>query len=172
MRKYLVTASILTVVGHFPSAVIAGPSYSVECKDVSRHTNIHLFDANPRSGFMRASGMHNSLPEGMESFIAAPEDVTPLTVTSYKAYEVELKPKSESDPIYLVTENEAKTRIGILDRIILENHSEVTISEQPRLGAVTLLLTNGLNLRFNGCQIIGDFAVGHWEETFKTTSSN
>jgi hypothetical protein len=160
------------VIAHLPSAVIAGPSYSVECKDISRHTNIHLFDANPRSRFLMARGMHNSLPEGMESFIAASPNPTALTVTSYKAYEVELKLKPEGDSVYLVTDNEAKTKIGILERIILENHSEIKIQEQPRSGAVTLVLANGLNLRFNGCEIIGDVAVGDWEDTFKSTPPN
>lgn len=174
MQKYLVIASVLVMLCNISSHVFAGPSYSVECEDISRGTRLHLFDANPRIGFMAARGMHNQLPEGMESFAASSNGPIPLNVVSYKSYEVELKlaAKPGTAPPYIISGNEAKTNIGTLEKIVLENHSATEIADPPRLGAATLVLSSGLQLRFNNCKIKGDISVHKWEDTFKSTSSN
>ena len=144
--------------------VLGGPSYSVECEDVARGTKIHLFDANPSNEFMSASGTHNQLPEGMESFKIISKERKSFSVTSYKPYEVELT--IEENLSSMMVGDPKETKIGTLEKVILENHSAVEILEQPRLGAITLVLSNGLEFRFNNCIMRGDVSISEWNRTF------
>lgn len=171
----VMTVAVLIILGSVPSQVVAGPSYSVECEESARAIKLHLFDANPRTGFIAAYGTHPYLPEGMKSFGArAPANPIPLRVARYQPYEVELElvaqPEAALPP--LVAENTANTTISTLQKIILENHSPITINQPPCHGAAILVLSNGLHLRFNHCDIIGDVDVRTWEKTFNVPSSN
>ena len=146
----------------------AGPSYSIECEDHARNNTIHMFDLNPSSDVMRANGVHHLLPDTMESFVLEGNG-SELTVVSYAPYEVELLPTLGTDgqrPAVMIGENDG-VRAGILEKVILENESELIIDQEPRKGAITLVLTSGMRLRFNHCDMKGDVSILDWESTFK-----
>lgn len=148
----------------------AGPSYSVECNDEARGTSLHLFDANPRTGLMSVTGNHNQLPVGFQAFSAETQnDTVPLQVIKYTPYEVELQLVVESGAagVPVTGGADAGSEIGMLERIVLENHSAVQISEQERAAAAILVFGNGLHLRFNACRIRGDIDVMDWSQTFQ-----
>lgn len=104
----------------------------------------------------------------MEAFVIEKADIA-LSVVRYQPYEIELKPMLPAGmaPLSIVTHNSTKAVIGVLDRVIVENHSKVEVSEQRRNGAAILVLSSGLRLRFNYCEIQGDVSVLNWEKTFK-----
>lgn len=171
----VMTVAVAVILGAVPLPVSAGPSYSVECEESARATKLHLYDANPRTGFIAAYGTHPYLPEGMRSFGARTSaNPIPLRVARYQPYEVELElvanPEASLPP--LMAENTANTTISTLQKIILENHSPITINQSLRHGAAILVLSSGLQLRFNHCEIIGDGAVMTWEKTFNVPLSN
>lgn len=169
MIQRMTKRTFIAIIFVFHAAdAIAGPSYSVECEDIARGTKLHLFDANPRSGIVDVTGTHNQLPDGLESFSAVDSnDNISLTVADYKPYEVQLL-LSPAQPLVasLHTDNEHEIELGHLQKVILENHSEIVIDSDPRLAATILVMQSGVRLRFNGCRIRGDAAVLNWQETF------
>lgn len=167
---HVFAASILVLCSWLGS-VQAGPSYSVECNDEARGTNLHLFDANPRTGLISVTGNHNQLPEGFQAFsVNINGDAVPLQVIKYTAYEVELQLVVDSGGTGIPVEAgpDAGSEIGVLERIVLENHSAVQVSEQERAAAAILVFGSGLHLRFNVCRIRGDIDVMDWSQTFQS----
>ena len=174
MSKSIISLTILLLLA--PLKILAGPKYVVECNDVERGTEIQLYDVNPSSTVLKAFGIHYQLPEKMKSFEIvnksnkAEDYGLRKAKILYKPYEVEIIfPTHEESLIrrdIQIKGNGAKYHLDHLDRIILENHSPIKITNRPRLGAVILILDSGLRLRFNNCKTNGDSSVSDWEKTF------
>lgn len=168
MRKGLLILSVWVLLGITLSTTWAGPSHVITCMDVSRETRLELFDFSPHIKLLNVRGKHNQLPPGMTAFVIEQSDIA-LVVMRYQPYEIELQPSlpAGTAPPSIVTDNAEKASIGVLDRVIVENHSSVKVSEQRRKGAAILVLSSGLRLHFNNCEIQGDVSVLNWEKTFK-----
>ena len=169
MLKYIAGLSMLLALGSLSTQTFAGPSHRVQCTDPARGTQINFADAKPNQHFFRADGTHNQLPKSSSSFTVNASGTANLKVTSYKPYEVEL---TLENPAQIVTRGDDPKEIGILEKVILENHTTPKIDVSDRPAAAILVLSSGLQLRFNGCRIDGDTAVMDWARTFGTDSSN
>ncbi len=169
MLKFIAGLSMLLALGSLSTQTFAGPSHRVRCTDPARGTELLFHDAKPNQQFFKVKGTHNQLPKSSSNFVVNTSGVASPKVTSYKPYEVEL---TLENPAQIVTRGDNPKEIGILEKVILENHTELKIGVSDRPAAAILVLSSGLQLRFNGCRIDGDTAVMDWAGTFGTDSSN
>jgi len=158
--KNVIMSSILGAL-FITSVGLAGPSVGVHCNDPARKTKLDLFDVNPEFSVISISGVHNQLPKAVQSFGTNQQFEGKLTVTRYRPYEVEL---TANTPIALKSQD---ALVGIVERIIIENHSKLEVPDARRTGAAILVMDNGLRLRFNRCTMLGNTALKEWEKTFK-----
>lgn len=173
MQKYIVRSALLPALCLCAmTPVFAGPSYEVQCDDPARDTMLYMFDANPVNGLMALEGTHHRLPDGLNTFsLNTRGEVLKLEVMRYQPYEVELKINAMDGEASVIAASSAQGQtIGTLARILIENHSEIEISDPPRHAAVVLTLASGLSLRFNQCIIRGDTSVLNWSGTFDRES--
>ena len=163
MLKYIAGLSVLLALGSLSTQAFAGPSHRVRCSDPARGTKLIFEDAKPKQVFFHTEGTHNQLPKGSSSFVVNASGLEKLKVTTYKSYEVEL---TLVNPAQIVTRGDDPKEIGILEKVILENHTTPKIVVVDRPAAVILILSSGLHLRFNACRIDGAVDVLDWEGTF------
>ncbi len=169
MLKFIAGLSMLLALGSLSTQTFAGPSHRVRCTDPGRKTELLFHDAKPNQAFFEIEGRHNQLPKSSSSFVVNTAGVASPKVTNYKPYEVEL---TLENPAQIVTRGDDSKEIGILEKVILENHAELKIDVSDRPAAAILVLSSGLQLRFNGCRIDGGTAVMDWAGTFGTDSSD